>query len=227
MAWSDRYLPASFRGVGFHVQAHENAGGRRIQTHEYPGRDEPFSEDLGRRARQFSVEAYIVGDDYMERRDALLDACEREGPGLLAHPYRGRREVACERYRLTERLSEGRMCRVTLEFVEAGRNAFPRAQADTASAVDAAAGAANTALAAAFANRFAFPRAPASFVSEQLLETANELSKQLGIAEAFSAADVFRPGEISGRVLSAVRQADIGRLEGIARRGLAELGIAR
>ena len=129
MAWRDRLLPASFRGVRFEVQAHENAGGRRLQTHEYPGREEPHTEDLGRRVREFSVEAYIVGDDYMERRDALLDACEKPGPGTLIHPYRGERQVACARYRLSERLSEGRMCRIALELVEAGRNRYRRPDA--------------------------------------------------------------------------------------------------
>ena len=145
MAWRDRYLPASFRGVRFHVRAHENTGGRRLQTHQYPGSDEPFTEDLGRRAREFSVEAYIVGDDYMERRDALLDACEKGGPGTLIHPYRGQREVACDRYRLSESTAEGRMCRITLELVEAGRNRHPTDRANSRAVLSEAAGAAHRA----------------------------------------------------------------------------------
>ena len=148
MSWRDGLLPASFRDVGFSVEAHENGGGRRIALHEYPGREESFPEDVGRRAQTFQVEAFIVGDDYMERRDALADACDRPGPGVLVHPYRGRREVSCERWTLSERASDGRMCRFTLEFVEAGRNRYPTDRADAGVAAASAATAARQAIAA-------------------------------------------------------------------------------
>ena len=84
MAWRENLVPAAFRGVPFFVERHQSqAAGRRVQVHEYPGRDLPWPEDLGRRTREFEIDGYVVGDDYFAARDALLDACDRPGPGGL------------------------------------------------------------------------------------------------------------------------------------------------
>ena len=155
MAWRDRYLPASFRGHPFVVEAHEaDVAGRRVQTHEYPGRDRPWSEDLGRKAKEFEVKGYIVGADYMERRDRLIEACDKAGPGLLVHPYLGHRQVACTDCKVSERTAEGGMCRLTLRFSEAGRNQYPTDRADSAAVVSDAAEAARSAVIGQFTETF-------------------------------------------------------------------------
>ena len=61
-----RSTPAS-RGVGFQVDETEAPiAGRRVAVHEYPGRDEPFVEDLGGAGggtnQRGAVEAFVVGD---------------------------------------------------------------------------------------------------------------------------------------------------------------------
>ncbi len=150
MSWRDRLQPASFRGAAFSVQGHEHETGRRVAVHEYPGRDRPYAEDLGRRAREFSVEAFLVGADYMAARDRLLDVLEEAGPGVLVHPYLGRRTVSCREVRLHETAAQGGLCRLTLDFVESGRNEYPSDRPDRASAATAAAGAARQALRGAF-----------------------------------------------------------------------------
>ena len=152
MSWRDRLLPASFRGAAFQVRRHTRAGGRRLAVHEYPGRDEPFPEDLGRRAGTFQVDGYVVGDDYHEAREALVRACNEPGPGTLVHPYLGTLRVWCEDVSDSERSDEGRMARISMRFVEAGRNTYPSAQTDTDAAVRAAAGMARAASRAALAN---------------------------------------------------------------------------
>ena len=89
MAWRDNLVAASFRGAEFGVDESENkAGGRRIALHEYPGRDDPFAEDMGEITKTFSIEGFIVGDDYLDRGQRLIDACNTPGPGELVHPYR-------------------------------------------------------------------------------------------------------------------------------------------
>ena len=135
MPWLERFLPASFRGIPFGVESHTAAGGRRIEQHEYPNRDKPFAEDLGRRSRGFAVEGWIVGDGYFVQRDLLISACERPGPGLLTHPYLGVHRVACDRYEVSERVDEGRMCRITMTFAESGQSAFPAAILDLSGAL--------------------------------------------------------------------------------------------
>ena len=42
--------PASFRGVAFEVESHSESGGRRVELHEYPLRDTPYAEDLGKKS---------------------------------------------------------------------------------------------------------------------------------------------------------------------------------
>ena len=81
--WRDRYRKGSFRGAAFVTTRGEFAGGRRTVVHEFPGRDEPVNEDMGRRARRFTIECHCIGADYMTARDALLDALEKGGDGLL------------------------------------------------------------------------------------------------------------------------------------------------
>lgn len=130
MAWRDRLLPASFRGVPFRVEANEGTTGRRSVLHEYPGRDLPFTEDLGRKARGFTLSAYVVGPDYMAARDALLDALEQPGPGELVHPSRGTLSVVCTDVRWRESADEGGMARFQLSFAESGRPAYPAVTLD-------------------------------------------------------------------------------------------------
>ena len=143
MAWRDNLVQASFRGVEFQVDETEAPiAGRRLAVHEYPGRDEPFVEDLGRRTKRWTIEAFVIGDDYADARDRLIEACDTMGPGELVHPYLGALQVACESCELTERTREGRMARFALAFVEAGENQYPSAAANTSDTVRSRGGAA-------------------------------------------------------------------------------------
>lgn len=138
MSWRDQLQMGKFRGVAFLIHGHDASGGRRLVLNEYPKRDEPYAEDLGRKAREFSVELYVLGSDYMTGRDALLAAFEQEGPGTLQHPYLGSRQVAVREYRLRENSRDGGMATFSVTFVEAGRAAQPSAAADTRTGVLAA-----------------------------------------------------------------------------------------
>lgn len=116
-----RYMVgASFRGVPFLVETGDRSGGRRTVTHEFPLRDKPYVDDLGRRARVYSIEGYLVGDDCLRRRDDLLVALEEvAGPGELVHPYHGVRRVICSSLAVRESIADGRMVRFSIEFTEA------------------------------------------------------------------------------------------------------------
>lgn len=124
-AWRRSLREASFRGVPFYVDARDMETGRRTALHEFPGRDIPYVEDLGRKARTISVEAYVLGPDYMPGRDALLDACEKAGPGRLVVPWTGEVAVVCTGCRLRESRADGGMAAFSLSFAEAGEAATP------------------------------------------------------------------------------------------------------
>lgn len=131
MAWQDGLRPASFRGVPFSVLATDGQLGRRAAVHEYPGRDKPWVEDLGRRARVFSLHAVVLGADWMAQRDALISALEAAGPGELVHPTLGALQATLIDSRVMESTAEGGMARFDLEFVEAGEPAWPSARQAT------------------------------------------------------------------------------------------------
>ena len=145
MAWRENLVPASFRGVAFQVDETEAPiAGRRVAVHEYPGRDEPFVEDLGRRTKTYSIEAWVLGDDYADVRDRLIEACDMAGPGELVHPYLGSLQVACTACSLTERTREGRMARFSLSFTEAGENQYPTNRTNTGDNVQSSASSASS-----------------------------------------------------------------------------------
>jgi prophage DNA circulation protein len=108
-------------------------------VHEYPGRDEPFVEDMGLKAREFALTAYVIGTDYQADRDALIDACAKGGAGTLVHPYYGTLNVMCTGCTVSESTGEGGMAVFSLKFMDAGQNALPSGNEDTrAGVVDAA-----------------------------------------------------------------------------------------
>lgn len=131
MTWRTRLLPASFRGVAFFVDRHQREGGRRLAVHEYPLRDEPYAEDLGRTTREFSLEAVLIGPAYDTGLLALHRALEASGPGLLTHPIYGLQSVCVQRFRTSVSSQEGGMARLSIDFVDAGRNAFPLSLLDS------------------------------------------------------------------------------------------------
>lgn len=125
-------LPASFRGVPFAVEADTLGGGRRLAVHQYPGRDTPWPEDMGRAVRAFTIRGFIVDGDVLLaggpiqlQRLLLLAALEKKGPGTLIHPSLGVLQVVVPRFNLGQDLGAGTMSTIDIEFVESGKRSFP------------------------------------------------------------------------------------------------------
>ena len=155
MTWRRKLRRGSFRGASFQIDSHNaTIGGRRAQTHEYPGRDTPYTEDLGRAAHEYSVQAHVVGDNYHRDRDRLRRACNIAGPGLLVHPYLGRRLVVCTQLRIRESTRQGRMATLDLTFVEAGAATLPLSLLNPEALIAAAISEAQAAISAAFTEVF-------------------------------------------------------------------------
>lgn len=184
MSWRDNLRPGSFRSVAFHTADAGLEGGRRIALHEYPGSESaPYPEDMGRQARRYSVEAYVIGDDYMDRRDALRTALEKKGAGPLVHHFHGELQVAVTGYSLQETSSEGRTARFSIKFVEAGANIQPSARVDTPAAAAQAADAATETAKTDLVNRFTTDGQP-QFVAESGKEIVFSLSSKIEVLAA-------------------------------------------
>lgn len=183
-SWRDRLRPASFRGVPFHVDEAAGEYGRRYQHHEYPQRNVPWAEDLGRSQRRWQLTGYVLGAHYMGTRDRLLAACEQPGAGTLVHPYLGRLQVVCESVRYRERNDEGGMCRLELAFAEPGTQGAPDARRAAGAALRGAARGLATAARSAFAgNTFrvaGFPDFVARAAAHDLAELARILDALRG-----------------------------------------------
>lgn len=148
-------IAGSFRGVPFRTVDAEIKVGRRNVVNEYPQRDLPYVDDLGRRARRFVVDAYVIGDFYFDERDALIEAFESKGSGELIHPRYGLRQVSVEGdVSIKESPDKGGMARISVTFVEDGLNTFPKAVENTVAQVESAANAADEATEACFAKEF-------------------------------------------------------------------------
>lgn len=121
MTWRENLLPASIGGVPFEARSVKSSYGRRGQTIEFVGRDEPSSKDLGRRARRWSVEGFVLGDDYMAKRNALVEKLESPGPHVFVHPWRGEFSVVLEpgsALEIEETVDHGGYARISFSVVE-------------------------------------------------------------------------------------------------------------
>ncbi len=182
MAWRDDLRPASFRGVPFKVDGHNHGLGRRTELHEYVLKDEPFAEDLGRLPRRYRVEGYVIGPDYMAARDALVDALNAAGPGVLIHPWLGTLTVAVDgEQTVAEDVEQGGQAMFSMVFVEAGVNLAPTITEDTAATSKAAAGGTSTAAVAAMPAGFSVTGMPA-FVSTAATGLLGQVQGAIGAA---------------------------------------------
>jgi prophage DNA circulation protein len=138
MTWKDELRPASFRGVGFFIDISQKSLGRRSVLHEFPNREKPYTEDMGRVAESFEIEGHVLGDDYFEAKRNLERVFNKFGPGELIHPYYGSKFVQIGPVNFTEATREGAVLSFTAKFFEAGDNRFPKGVNDKAAVLTAA-----------------------------------------------------------------------------------------
>jgi len=120
---------ASFRTVMFHVENGGRSSGRRAAIHEYPKRNDPYGEDMGRHTRRFSISGYLIyrpnnpNYEYTSQRKLLYEALEQDDAGVLVHPVfaPGGMLVICEHYSMTESRERGGYTQFEMQFTEAGK----------------------------------------------------------------------------------------------------------
>jgi prophage DNA circulation protein len=134
LPFRDAWITASFRNAPFFCEVNSRDTGRRIVEHEFPKKELPYAEDMGRRAKAFTIRAYCItypytmdGDpsslyniDYRAARDALIIALDQPGPGTLIFSTRPSENVVVSRYRMTEEEKLGGYCTFDIDFSEFG-----------------------------------------------------------------------------------------------------------
>ena len=124
-SWLENFRPASFRGIPFFILTSSLSAGRRVALHEFPNRNTSFPEDMGKVSTVYRIEGHVVGDDYFERKEALVRAMEQEGFGELIHPYYGTLQVQPGSFTVEENTNDGRTATFTMQFFKAEFNEFP------------------------------------------------------------------------------------------------------
>ena len=129
-SWRDNWIRATYNNAPFHCEANTRESGRRIVEHEFPKKELPYAEDMGRHAREFTVRAYCIvypsdNDDLFQRdyrkpRDRLIAALETEGPGVLQLSTQPPQVVVVTKYRMTEEERFGGYCAFDISFLEYG-----------------------------------------------------------------------------------------------------------
>lgn len=131
--------PASFAGIPFAVVSSATTAGRRNAVHEYPFRDTPWIEDLGRSGRRITIAGFLVGDDVIARREKLLLKVESKGEFTLVHPTLGSRAVSLIEFTCNESADRGRVFDIEFVFMEQGARQYPTTTTSSTSEVDRAA----------------------------------------------------------------------------------------
>lgn len=183
MGWKESLISASFRGAAFKIESAEGEGGRRVAKHVFAQRDGIKTEDMGKKEKEFSIEAYAIGIDYMVARDALISACEEAGPGELSHPYLGVMQVVCTGLKWRETTRDGGMVTFSLTFCEETANNLPSAVPDTFAALQAAVTAAIGAAIEAFLAAYSVASMPGR-VADAAADIANQAISGINAARA-------------------------------------------
>ena len=84
--WLKVWRRAQFGGAHFWTESTQAQTGRRLVIHEFPHKNTPYVEDMGRSANHFTVTAYVASDDALGEARALFSACGRRGAQTLQLP---------------------------------------------------------------------------------------------------------------------------------------------
>lgn len=126
----------SLRGVPFLVyREQKQSGGRRIVKREYPLRDTGGANDLGRKLRERTFSAVVLGDDAGTQRDALIEALEAAGSAELVHPEFNTVQVMVDSYECRSNADELNYYEFTITVYPAATDNAPQATQNTANAV--------------------------------------------------------------------------------------------
>lgn len=189
MSYAKKLKQGSFRGAKFFVESSQETGGQRVKNHEFPLRDEPYAEPMGRKSRGFTMEIYViepapssdeaqVGLTYFDLRDKLIAALETSGPGTLVHPRRGNWQMQPGEYQLTESWKDGGKATFNVVFNEAGVLEEPDAGTNTQAVTAGAADVATAACLAGFSKKFSVLD-QAKWLSDAAVSQLNGISKSM------------------------------------------------
>jgi|GEM_PF-1891785 len=201
MSWHGSILRGSWRGVPMRVLSVSMSAGRRSVLHEFPAQTLPMVEDLGRATRRWTVEAVVVGPNYLAERDELRQALEKPGAGELVLPTIGLVTASlAEPATFSESPDEAGLCRISATFVEATSQLRVATKVDPKATARQAIETARQTVAAATVAEIESARA----AYEEALGMPDALDAALAVSTPESQALVALPSEVQVSMLDAV-----------------------
>lgn len=121
---------ASFRGVKFLYDSSREQAGRKSVVYEFPNRNQRTVSDLGELLKTYKIKGIVTGSgsDYIQNRNALVDALKASGSGILNHPFDGQVTVFAKPYTLNESISDIGYAEFDMTFVATTEPQFPTSQ---------------------------------------------------------------------------------------------------
>lgn len=171
---------ASYRGVPFWVETDQVQGGRRLVVHEFPHRDAPYVEDMGRSAVKVQLTAYLASDAADAEAARLRAACEAGSAARLVLPLETL-TAHCESYQRDFSKDRLGYIAIGLSFVRDGAGAAPYPSAYHARLVTVGVGGLAAPLAALHRRRFRGRRV-AGYVRDSAAEAIREAAAALDVA---------------------------------------------
>lgn len=149
----------SFAGIPFFTSQANTQADRRVAQQALPYLNNPYIDDLGAQAIQYQLDLFVLGDNHLAERNALLSAF-RAGVGELVHPYYGSLQVIASQVRVVDSSTHQRQSKLQVTFV-AVTGVVPPPTVDNAAAVKTAAKQTSNNAQSAFENDFKSPQTAA------------------------------------------------------------------
>jgi prophage DNA circulation protein len=185
MSFWDDLQQATFNGLPFGVDVSASRKGRRVALHEYAFRDDPWPEDIGRRAREHRITGFLLEYDQVYQGGPVIQqlkdfesVVEVEGPSQLVHPIYGTLSGSIVDFESVSRKELGLVIEIRFVFIEGGVQRYPDDTTSTLDAVTAAASAADAAASSDFISRAETALAQGSAVVQQAVSTATAWAAQ-------------------------------------------------
>ena len=126
MGWREDLKEASLDGVEFQYEDVSGDIGADIAIHDVATSGRPVAEPISEGAELFTLNAWIVGDDYMVDRDRMIEVLRKPATHRFVHPTRGTFQVAlASRVKTSERRTEQGMWRASFTLIVVEDQAFP------------------------------------------------------------------------------------------------------
>jgi len=202
LSYRGQLQSALWKGVPFGVTTSRARFGRRNVVHDYPNRDAPWVEDLGRGRQVIHIVGFLLGDDVIAQSKRMAAVCQQRDSddqgGELVHPQFGRNRFSLLDFAITHTI-EGRFAELEFSFVNSTPRIYPVSITATPQETLAAADDADSAAADSFGSRIAAALQQGAAVVQSVVGTVQQYGGQ-AFSLVADATSLFRtvqalPGE--------------------------------